>query len=51
MNSAYRFHLADAPAVLHIASGEIVTVQFPDSDGLGPDAPRCRAVGLWSARR
>lgn len=37
MPPPFRFHLSAAEPVCRIGSGESVTVDLPDSDGLGPD--------------
>lgn len=37
MNPLYRYSFANAPAVRQLAPGEMLTVEFPDSDGLGAD--------------
>lgn len=43
MKTLYRYQFAKAEAVRTIAPGETVTVEFPDSDGLGPQLEPLRA--------
>ena len=37
MKPVFRYSFAGAPAARRVISGESLTVEFPDSDGLGPD--------------